>query len=370
MTEPDLREPSARQRNDMVGECASEVSVIIPVYNGGSSFGECLSSLAATAPAPREIIVVDDCSTDDSARAAAGSGATLLRTEVRSGPAHARNLGAKQACGDILLFLDADVTVRPDIIGQVTETFCREPSLSALFGSYDDAPAAANFLSQYKNLMHHYVHQAAREDAFTFWAGCGAIWRETFLSLDGFDDGYRVPAIEDIELGYRLRRAGHRIRLIKTLQVKHLKSWRPLSLLRSDFAQRALPWAELILRQRSAASDLNLGWSSRFSVSAVYALAGALLAAWNWPVLWAAAGVLALALLALNWPLYNFFRRKRGVLFALGAIPWHWFYYLYGGLGFALAAAKHLVTAIGLHSSSDTRAGGEEPGCSEETRAP
>jgi GT2 family glycosyltransferase len=144
--------------------------------------------------------------------------------------------------------------------------------LTALFGSYDDAPAATNFLSQYKNLFHHYVHQIANEEASTFWGACGAIRREVFLKLGGFDESYHQPCIEDIELGYRLKRAGYRIRLLKTLQVKHLKHWGVKSLLKTDFFQRALPWTELILRDRRLVNDLNLKTSSRVSVASIYGL--------------------------------------------------------------------------------------------------
>ena len=70
---------------------------------------------------------------------------------------------------------------------------------------------ANNFVSQYKNLFHHFVHQDASGTATSFWAGCGAIRRDIFLRLGGFNTAYKRPSIEDIELGYRLTRAGHRI---------------------------------------------------------------------------------------------------------------------------------------------------------------
>jgi glycosyltransferase involved in cell wall biosynthesis len=354
----------------MTDDRSPTVSVVIPVYNGGESFRACLSSLATLAPGAHEVIVVDDGSEDGSGRLASEFGARVLSAPVRSGPAQARNLGARHAGGDILLFVDADVAVRPDTVGRVTQAFCRDPGLSALFGSYDDAPAAADFVSQYKNLMHHYVHQTGREDAFTFWAGCGAIRREIFLSVGGFDERYRTPAIEDIELGYRLKSAGYRITLLKTLQVKHLKPWSPPGLVRTDFAQRALPWAELILQQRHFNNDLNIGWTSRISVLAAYGLIGALLAAWRWPILLALAGVFALALLLLNGPLYRFFARKRGLLFALRAVPWHGFYFLYSGLAFALALVRHLCRRMGLRPGGSYLVEEEASGPTEAIGAP
>jgi cellulose synthase/poly-beta-1,6-N-acetylglucosamine synthase-like glycosyltransferase len=238
--------------------------------------------------------------------------------------------------------VDADVAIPPDALGQITAAFSREPYLAAVFGSYDDTPAATNFLSQYKNLLHHYVHQTAREEASTFFGACGAIRRDVFLALGGYDESYRQPSIEDIELGHRLKQAGHRIRLCKTLQVKHLKPWGVVSLLKADFLHRALPWTQLILRDRRFINDLNLRLSNRVSVILTYGLLGALVGAWRWPGCLALAGVLILSLLALNASLYRFFQRKRGLRFAAQTIPWHWFYYFYSGLAFAIGVVRYL----------------------------
>jgi glycosyltransferase involved in cell wall biosynthesis len=320
------------------------ITVIIPVHNGGTNFRRCLDSLAAVEPAPREIIVVADGDTDGSWRVAESFSTQVLRLSTPGGPARARNLGAQTAQGDLLFFLDADVTIPPDALHQIVNVFQRDPALVAVFGSYDDAPAAPNFLSQYKNLLHHYVHQTAREEASTFWAGCGAIRRDVFLTLGGFDEGYRQPSIEDIELGYRLKRAGYRIRLHKQLQVKHWKRWGIFSLLHADFCCRALPWTELILRDRRFINDLNLRPSSRISVLMTYGLLGTLVGVGWWPSFSVIAGTLSLALLMLNAPLYHFFQRKRGLRFAIQTIPWHWLYYLYSGLAFAIGIARYLAT--------------------------
>ncbi|MGH7457305.1 MAG: glycosyltransferase family 2 protein, partial [bacterium] len=249
-----------------------KVSIIIPVYNGGASFRGCLLGLTQAAPQPTEIIVVADGDTDGSSRLAEEFGAKVLRTPIAGGPARARNLGAREAVGDILFFVDADVVIPRDALAQIAAAFRSDPNLAALIGSYDDMPAARNFLSQYKNLFHHYVHQSAGVEASTFWGACGAIRREIFLVANGFDESYHQPCIEDIELGYRLKRAGYRIRLCKGLQVKHLKRWSFTALLKTDFFQRALPWTALILRQRQFINDLNLKTSNRVSAVLIYGI--------------------------------------------------------------------------------------------------
>lgn len=328
------------------------ISVVIPVYNGGESFRKCLSSLKVAQPNPYEIIVVADGDSDGSWQVAQEMGAKVIRRATSGGPAKARNLGAKAATGDILFFVDADVTITQRAIAQVKAAFANTPDLAALIGSYDDAPGEPNFLSQYKNLFHHYTHQSAREEASTFWGACGAIRRDLFLELGGFDEGYRRPCIEDVELGYRVKSAGYKIILLKDLQVKHLKRWEVFSLLRAEFFYRALPWTALILRNQQISNDLNLDWSNRISVVLVYTLLLSLFGIWwQLPFLAVAAATLSLLML-INAPVYRFFLDKRGWLFTLQTIPWHLFYYFYCGLAFVIGIGRYWLNRASLIQKS------------------
>jgi glycosyltransferase involved in cell wall biosynthesis len=349
------------------------ISIVVPVYNGGNAFRRCLSSLTRWLPkldgqgdsqqddsqgdsrsaeaAPIEIIVVSDGDSDGSWRLAEEFGVRLIRCSESKGPAKARNIGAQAATGDILFFIDADVEILPETIARVQESFRSHPQLAALIGSYDDAPGAPNFLSQYKNLFHHYTHQTACLEASTFWGACGAIRRPIFQAVGGFDESYRRPCIEDIELGYRLKQADYTIHLRKDIQVKHLKKWTPLSLLRADVFYRALPWMSLLWKVRQShpaqyqqfTSDLNLKWNSRISVMLVYVLLMCV-AITPWMN---AALVLALlpggVLLLINLPVYQFFHQKRGWLFALKTVPWHWLYFFYSGLAYVFTLVRHYL---------------------------
>lgn len=249
------------------------VSVVIPVHNSAHELRQCLESLRCSLVVPFECIVVDDGSTDNSAKIAESYGAKVLSTGRRSGPARARNIGALAAQGEILFFLDADVCVSKNTLTQMAEEFLEDPYLDAAMGSYDDLPSAQNFISQYRNLMHCFVHRTSNRQATTFWAGCGAIRRQVFLDFNGFDEKYSSPAIEDIELGYRLSRANRKLILVADLQVKHLKRWGVRSMAKADFFYRALPWSELALKSGHMPNDLNLGISQRISVGLVFILA-------------------------------------------------------------------------------------------------
>jgi glycosyltransferase involved in cell wall biosynthesis len=331
-------------------------SVVVPVRDGARHLPLCLAALRRSSCDSWELWVVDDGSTDGSAAIAAAAGAAVLATGGSRGPGAARNLAAARARGEYLFFLDADCEVHADTLSAARARLLASPGLAALFGSYDDAPAAPGLVSQYKNLLHHYVHQQGREEAATFWAGCGAVRRAEFLAAGGFDERrFRRPAVEDIELGYRLRDRGGRIVLAKEVQVKHLKRWTLAALLRSDLRDRALPWARLLLERGGLHADLNIDRTGRLCAAAAAAGAAAACAAplsgsWLW-VTAAAGGVL----LALNRRLYRFFLERRGALFTGGAILLHWLYHLYCAAAAAVAMAGHLGRQVGARAAAAAR---------------
>jgi len=236
----------------------------MPVFNPGPDLEKCLNAIEASTYPIHECILVDDVSTDGMiAVAAKRHGIQVVTLQENSGPGIARNLGARKAEGDILLFIDSDVLLHPDAIEVAVNALENDPEVSAVFGSYDDQPGHSSFLSQYRNLLHHWVHQTGNDEASTFWAGCGAIWRKIFLDIGGFSADYGRPSIEDIELGARLRKSGHRIRLEKTMYGKHLKNWTLWNLIRTDIFHRGAPWIGLLLREGQVTRDLNLNLSSR-----------------------------------------------------------------------------------------------------------
>jgi glycosyltransferase involved in cell wall biosynthesis len=350
-----MHPPPSSHMIDQVSEATRDIrlSVIVPVYNGSMCLPRCLEALGRSEYSNFEVIVIDDCSTDDTPQIAERHRARYFRTVRRMGPAGARNYAVQQAGGEIVIFVDADVVVPPNALRLIAENFSQDPQLAAVFGSYDDSPAWKTFLSQYKNLMHHYVHQNSSESAVTFWAGCGAIRKAIFQEFGGFDAlKYSEPSIEDIALGHKLACAGRKIKLDKRIEVKHLKRWTFRGLLRADILYRAVPWSKLILESRQVPRDLNLTYGARASALFVLGLTGGCLligltlsGLLRIPmfVVVIPMALLALSLLALNWNVYQFFFAKRGWWFAARAVPAHWFYYLYSSVTFILFAVIHYV---------------------------
>ncbi|MBK9166435.1 MAG: glycosyltransferase family 2 protein [Bryobacterales bacterium] len=325
------------------------ISIVIPAYRAEATLPAALEALSQSDFSDFECIVADDHSPEPAEQLGQpGLPVRWVRLDRQGGAALARNAGAREARAGLLVFLDADVTVHPDTLGRIADALGGQPDLAAIIGSYDDEPAAPDFLSQYRNLMHCFFHRTARPRATTFWTGCGAVRRDWFLRLGGFDPAF--DGIEDIEFGYRLYHAGARIALDPAIQVKHHKVWRPWNLLRTDVLSRAVPWTDLILRDRHVPTDLNTSPRQRVSVVLV----------WLAPVLLfagppAAAAALAAALL-LNLEVLGFFRRKRGLWFGVRAAPWFLFYLFYSGLGFALGLARHIRKRV-----SKTRAASHSP---------
>jgi len=304
------------------------VSIIVPVHNGAETLPACLAAIKASEYHNSELIVVDDGSTDDSGSIAKAMGCRVIVVKGKRGAAHARNLGVAAANGEVLLFVDADVIIRPNTVRQAVQAL-DEGGWDAVFGSYTSETPAADFFSQFHNLLHHYTHQHSRESAVTFWSGCGAVRRNAFEAVGGFDD--RHPPVEDIALGYALSAAGFRIRLDKRMQVTHLKRHSFLTLLRTYFAGRAVPWTRLMLDHRAFRSDLNTKSEHVLSVGLACLLPICILgAAWHWLAVVAAIGM-ELGLLWANRGFLSFLRRQRGFWFAaFSELELHLFYIVCG----------------------------------------
>jgi glycosyltransferase involved in cell wall biosynthesis len=314
----------------------SSVCAIMPVYNGAAQIRQSLPPLLAMQGRGEiaEIIVVDDGSSDETVAVASSLGARVIPSGGRLGPGGARNIAARLATSDLLWFIDADVVVHPDAARVLAGAFA-DSGAAAVFGTYDNRPPAANFFSQYKNLVHHYYHGRQAGDAETFWAGCGAIRKDVFLELGGFDLArYPVPSIEDIELAWRLRRRGLRIHRTPQLQATHLKVWRLGNLLYTDIFCRALPWSRLIHAQDALVDTLNIGTAERlYAVLAACVFASILMAASGLVPWWSPLAVLFVAGAA-NWRLLQVFHRARGAAFAICGIMFHQVYYLYSSVVF------------------------------------
>jgi hypothetical protein len=325
------------------------VSLIMPTICWGHPFDHCVRAAMASLRPADELLVVFDGMAPPAPEWLLASGAVLLQTGKRSGPGAARNLAAQRASCPILLFVDADVALHADAVERTRAQFNSDSKLQALFGSYDDAPAAPGLVSRFRNLLHHHTHTSQAGPACTFWAGCGAVRRDRFLALGGFDaESYRKPCIEDIEFGLRLHDDGGRILLDPTIQGTHLKRWTLGLMVRTDIQQRAIPWSRLLLSRRQLPATLNLSLASRLSggfsllvLAALLALAIPML--WPWSLL---TGIGALAgLLLLNRSLLALLLQRGGPALAVTGAALLTLYYSYSCIAFASVASSSVLNS-------------------------
>ena len=291
------------------------VTAIVPATNAPATLPRCLHAIESAEAAPEEIVVVRD--------------ASIAHISL------ARNAGARGAAGDVLVFVDADVTVHHDAFARVRRAFEADPELAALFGSYDDEPAAADPVSFFRNLLHHHVHQCAPGRASTFWTGLGAIRRDVFEAAGGF----AVHSCEDIELGMRLFEGGARIVLDPNIQGKHLKRWSLWGMLRTDLLVRGIPWVGLVIeRPATPATALNLGWRHRASAAACLALLAAIL------FLEPLVAIASLAtIVSFNFSFYRLLARKGGLRRAAVGVALHCLHLWVAALALPLGVLRYMA---------------------------
>jgi GT2 family glycosyltransferase len=300
---------------------AITLAVVVPATDDPPTLERCLEAIRTSERAPEETIV--------------------QRGPAGQGPAAARNLGAAGCAADVLVFVDSDVEVHPDALARIARRLAADPELEAVFGAYDEEPADPGLTSRYRNLLHHHVHAGAAGEAETFWAGLGAMRRRAFDGVGGFDaERFREASVEDIDLGMRLRRRGARVALDPEIRGRHLKRWTPLSMVRTDFTRRGVPWTRLLLRQGSDSTALNLGWRRRASAAASAALLGSLL--FRRRRLAAAA---LLANLVLDRDLYALLARRGGPKLLLAGVGLHQLHQLTAVASVPVAVALHALEA-------------------------
>ena len=207
----------------------AKISVIIPTYNRAQMVCDCVRSVLATNYPELEVIVVDDCSTDDVngelAQAFAPPIVTCVRTPKNLMVAGARNLGAQQASGEYLVFLDNDNIVHPDIFIELLKVF-RERQNVGLVGalSIHQAQGRENLIwtlsSAYNPWTSRPVETAANhpiselskfpEVSPTDYApNCTMVPRTVFDEVGGFDESFGMM-YEEADFGLRIVKHGHR----------------------------------------------------------------------------------------------------------------------------------------------------------------
>jgi len=192
------------------------VSVVVPARDAADTIATQIGALAdQEVDVDWELVVVDNGSTDDTAAVAAAAladvpAARVVAADRGTGAAFARNVGARQARGDFLVFCDADDRVAP---GWLAALVAGAEHTDALSGTVDltslNPPALA---AGHDSLTATRADGAGRPPLFgvVLNGNTMGLWRDAFEAVDGFDEAFRGGG-EDKDLGYRLAAAGYEV---------------------------------------------------------------------------------------------------------------------------------------------------------------
>lgn len=203
-----------------------KVCLYIPCRNGSATLPEVFAAVSQQTRAPDLLLLVNDQSTDDTARLAQSAGWSVVHTSSeRNGLAVARNLAAAEAASkgcDILAGLDADAVPRPNYVETLTTFYTTNPSVSGTCGNmierFSSSPSdlwRAVFMRQ------HWGDVPLDNPPILF--GSSAAHRVAVLHrVGGFNEALRTN-FEDTELTQRLLHAGYRLAYVPAAASEHLK---------------------------------------------------------------------------------------------------------------------------------------------------
>ena len=220
------------------------ISVIIPVYNGSSTIEKCLEAAFASGYDNFEVIVVDDCSIDNTAEIARKFPCIFFRLDENSGASKARNTGARNSTGDILFFIDADCILQKDTLINVNKTFNEFSSIQptsgnerysgiVIGGTYTKIPYDDVFFSTFQSIFINYSETKKGQPDYI--AGHAmAIESDLFAKSNGFPESF-LPIIEDVEFSHRLRKMGVRLEMHPEILVQHIFNFTFLKSMKNAF---------------------------------------------------------------------------------------------------------------------------------------
>jgi len=197
------------------------ISVIIPAYNAEKTIGECLQALnSQTFRGERETIVVDDGSTDGTVVMARKFGAKVIR-QAHAGPAVARNRGAKESRGSIILFTDSDCVPDARWLESMVKPFA-DKDVAGVSGTYKTKNAdstIARFVGYEIELRHERMKRFERIDFVGTYSA--AYRKDVFFKFSGFDTRFETSSAEDSELSFKIANAGNKLVFAPDAFVRH-----------------------------------------------------------------------------------------------------------------------------------------------------
>ena len=234
------------------------ISIIIPLYNAEKTLEKCLTAIFNSRYQNFEVLVVDDGSKDASIKIAESFSCKILKLTHNQGPSVARNWGAKNAKGDVLLFIDSDIVIKRDTLDLFVDSLKSYP---AVFGIYTQKPGTDELLTLYQNFYAHKSMKQTRDLTSVLYSYCVAIEKKVFDEVGGFDQSWVRATFEDVEFGLRVTENGHQIYLNKNIEVVHHANF-DLKRFAKNYFFKSLDLSKFMFGRKKLTLN-NEGWTNR-----------------------------------------------------------------------------------------------------------
>lgn len=296
------------------------ISVIIPNYNKSSTIGKCLEAAFSSKYNKYEVIVVDDCSTDDSVEIIKNFPCTLLQLETHGGTSKARNTGAINSKGEILFFIDSDCLLQENTLSSVNKAISGHSNSNIIIGgTYTSVPYDSVFFSTFQSIFINYSETKKKEPDYIA-SHAMSIDSGLFRKSDGFPEKF-LAMIEDVEFSHRMRRAGFKLIMSPQILVQHIFNFNLIKSLKNAF-RKSLYWTIYSLKNKdlfkdsgTASAELKVNAASNISII----LSFSLYALFKNPLYLLLIPVIFTFNLFINRGLISAFYRAKGILFSFGA---------------------------------------------------
>ncbi len=311
------------------------ISVIIPNHNGEKTIGPCLDAAFSSQYNDFEVIVVDDCSTDDSVTIIKSFPCRLIPLTEHGGASRARNTGAWNSNGELLFFIDGDCLLQPDTLAKAAAAFRKEEPGVVIGGTYTLLPYDQNFYSIFQSVYIHYSETKNLENPDYLATHAMLIPKELFQKSGGFNEEF-MPILEDVEFCHRLKKKGIRLRMTPEIQVQHIFHFSLARSMRNGI-RKSKYWSIYSIKNRDLLADSGTA-SQEFKFN-VLSCFGALFLAIAGLLLQNRLFLLPVPLLLginlyLNRHLFRAFYRAGGPLFAFPAVLYYTLLYPFAvGIG-------------------------------------
>jgi glycosyltransferase involved in cell wall biosynthesis len=323
---------------------AKRISVIIPIYNGSSTIGRCLEAVFASCFGSYEVVVVDDCSDDDSAEIIGNFPCRLVRLGKRSGAARARNEGARQSSGEILFFIDADCLIGENTLLLVDRTITGNEHI-VFGGTYTPLPFDRDFFSIFQSIFINYSETKKNRPDYIA-SHAMVIERKLFLKHGGFPEVF-LPIIEDVEFSHRLRKSGTTLLMNPEIMVTHIFNFTLWKSLRNAF-KKSFYWTIYSIRNKDLTGDtgtaslelkLNVfSWSLTALLAVLYMISRSSFCIIPVPLI-------TTANLIMNWGLIRALYRVKSIPFTASAVLYYTLIYPVAIAAGGLSGAAVYITS-------------------------